>query len=388
MATRLPRHSSLFASSDNMAALPETLVPMLNIIPATPQQPSDEFTTEAWVPPSRRKALEQSVKIEEMEEIPLDPPVMPAAVAASSSSAYSGSVESPSIDINLDFSPFSPLAQLPDTEGEADTALYSRGYDETTQSPPHSPPFESFPSLPSLLSQASMPSSDSETSMPNSTSTDSLASFPDVEEALGSMLASLSDNNLPELKDMVSQQSKRNTIIAHGDNTGNPGLGLGLDLPETVRMNTSSPITAPLSPARRRNAPPPLDLRWAKAAGNTKPALASAPPCINHRVAFYRTAKAAPNSPSSGIFTADLGLMSHSPLSSLDLNHWINGESYTTSARDSLSLKSEASDDDLHTASIISLTPVLGDRARMVEVREEVMLPGSISHEAEVGLAL
>ena len=33
-----------------------------------------------------------------------------------------------------------------------------------------------------------------------------------------------------------------------------------------------------------------------------------------------------------------------------------------------MSLASEASDDDLHTASIISLTPVVGDRAVMMEV--------------------
>ena len=381
-ASRPSCNSSLFAISDSIASLPDTLVPMLNIIPATPQHPSDEFNSDALVPSPRRKVLEEAVRIEEMEDIPLDLPVMPAAAASSRTTGL------PSIDVDLDFSPFSPLADLPDMEerGSGSSQQQEYGYSYGFNCEAQSPPFESFPSLPSLSSQASLPSSASETSMPNSSSTDSLASFPDVEEALGSMLASLSNNDFADLRDTTSKQSKRDTVHAQYS-SGNAGLGLGLDLPETVAMSSSSSTTAPLSPARRRKAPPPLDLRFSKGYNNDKPALASAPPCTNHRVAFYRTAKAAPNSPTSGIFTIDLGLSDHSPLSSLDLNHWMGGESYTASGRDSLSLESEASDDDLHTASIISLTPVLGDRARMVEVREE-LLPGSLSVVGEVGLAL
>jgi hypothetical protein len=340
-----------------MATIADTSVPLLNIIPATPQDNGEEFTG-AWVnPPRRRSTLEESVRIEEMEEIPLDPPVMPAGL--------------PSIDINLDFSPFSPLVDLPDVEED----------DDRTPCPPEaelppSPPFESFPSLPSLSSHASMPSSDSDASMPSSSSSSSLTSFPDVEEALGSMLASLSDSDIPDLPDLPAlPKSAPPNVLS------NPGLGLGLDLPEATTMQ-KEPSVAPLSP-RRRHAPPPLDLSRVKQA--SVPAVSSAPPCINHRVAFYRTARAAPNSPSSGIFTVDV---SDQPLSSLDLNSWsvdVGIQAMSTfSGRDSVSLKSESSDDDLHTASIISLTPVLGDRPRMVEMREEVMLPV----DGEVGLAL
>jgi hypothetical protein len=386
MAVRPPRVSSRLAVSESAKdANNDPSVPMLNIIPATPQDTSEEFTG-AWASPPRRKTedeadvdvdagLEGAINMEKMNEVPLDPPMMPAAAMDMAKSL-------PSIDVDFDFSPFAPLVDLP----LGDLALS----ESTTSIPPEtdlppSPPFESFSSLPSLWSHTSMPSSDSEASMPSSASTSSLNSFPDVEEALGSMLASLSDTNLPDLPAMSELGSTPKGPIAMGEMTGNPGLGLGLDLPDSATMLQTN-TTAPLSPARRRRAPAPapLDLSMAKMGQSNDEGISSAPPRINHRVAFYRTAKAAPNSPSSGVFTLDLA--GHSPLSSLDLDSWLNQgkQGATSDARDSISLKSEASDDDLHTASIISLTPVLGDRARMVEMREEVMLP----MDGLVGVAL
>ncbi|KAK4689815.1 hypothetical protein P7C73_g259, partial [Tremellales sp. Uapishka_1] len=267
-APRPPRNASLFPASGSTSTLSESAVPMLNIIPATPQDSADEFAK----PRSNRfsKPLANIVQYE-LDDIPLDPPY---------------------ISVDLDFSPFDPSVSLPE--------------DVPPHPLPPSPPFDSYPSLPSLSS---------ESSITTSSSMSSVVSFPDVEEALGSMLASLSEKV-------------------------NHGLGLGLDLPVQTSM------TAPLTPRRR---PPPLDL------SNLTQTHDEPSPRINHRIAFYGTAKAHPNSPTSGIFTAEF------------------------SNRDSMSLASEASDDDLQTASIISLTPVLGDRALMVEVREEYV---------EVGLAL
>lgn len=327
---RPPRHSSLFPSSESTSTLPGSCVPMLNIIPATPQDSYEEFSGASVAPRQKRSSagLEEAVRIDEMEDIPLDPPGV-----------------LPSIDVNLDFSPFDTHVSLP-LEPLDDAPC-----DPLPPSPP-SPPFQSFPSLPSLESHNSMPSSGSEDSMPSSASNSSLISFPDVEEALGSMLASLSDTNMAGHN------------VNHGLGLGlekNPGLGLGLglDLPETAT------ITAPLSPRRR---PPPLDLRASAQLEQT------APPCVNHRVAFYGTARAHPNSPTSGISTP-----THSPTNSFEL----------PSHRDSISLASEASDDDLHTASIISLTPVVGDRAVMMEVMLSAEMEIEIDSQmgVEVGLA-
>jgi hypothetical protein len=61
--------------------------------------------------------------------------------------------------------------------------------------------------------------------------------------------------------------------------------------------------------------------------------------------------------------------------------------------RDSISLASEASDDDLHTASIISLTPIVNKgmmegsvMPRVLDMREEVIM--GMEAYTEVGLAL
>lgn len=331
LVPRPARHSSLFPSTESTATIPDSKVPMLNIIPATPQDNSDEFQG-AWIPPRRNRmsgGLEESVKIDEMEDIILEPPTI-----------------LPSIDVNLDFSPFGSHVSLPIVEDAPSDPL--------PPSPP-SPPFESFPSLPSLESHNSLPSSGSEDSMPSSASNSSIISFPDVEEALGSMLASLSENNMAKPIENIG--------LGLGLEN-NPGLGLDLDLSEL------GVITAPLSPRRRAPPPPPLDLASTKSA--SFPTQQTAPPYVNHRIAFYGTARAHPSSPTSGIFT-----LTHSPTNSFEL----------PSHRDSISSASEASDDDLHTASIISLTPVIGDRAVMMEVMLNADMEMEVDGEVEVGLA-
>ena len=348
LTNRPPRHSSLFRT-DSMSTLNDQMVPMLNIIPATPQDNNDGFQPISPLPdrqgpkPKTSMSLQESISIEEMDEIPLD---LPRSIQ-----------ELPSIDINLDFSPFAPLADLPDIENEPQ-------YFGRMELPP-SPPFESFPSLPSLDSQGSVSiqSSESQSSITLSLccSNTSLSSLQDVEQVLGSMLASLSETNIPEMS--CEKQ------INHG-----LGLGLGLELTE---MRSS---TAPLSPKKR---PDPLDL--SKVKSSREQGIKSAPPCINHRIAFYKTAKIAPNSPCSGFFFSNDGSSLALDLALADLGDPVNDDQKVRQ-RDSISLKSEASDDDLHTASIISLTPVIGDRAGIVEMREEVSLACHV--DVEVGLAL
>jgi hypothetical protein len=299
----------------------------------------------------------------------------------------------PAIELTLDFSPFSPNVDLPleESDNEEDKPDHAS---EASDSEAHSPPFESYPSLPSLSSQRSIPPS--EQSMSTSSSVSSIMSFPDVEEALGSMLASLSDGNLPT---MDSSSSMINAAYPKQIPSVpmNPGLGLGLDLPAPVS------ITAPLSP--RKSRPPPIDTTIARALPYRQVSQVpqSAPPVINHRVAFYGTAKAHPRSPTSGTFHHSLDDIAYhssegktpvarekafgSTPSSSSLSSSSRDSTSTiglglVGCRDSMSLNSECSDDDLHTASIINLTPMLG-RA-VGEVRGEEV----IAEYESVGMAL
>ncbi|RXK35269.1 hypothetical protein M231_07467 [Tremella mesenterica] len=354
-APRPPRHSSLFApldmemgnrnnKRDSVCTIKN--VPVLNVIPATPQDNADEFDG-AWGGPresglSERRLSnlgqtmglgllgeavqlgvmglerETDLDIERMEEIPLGD-------------------QSPSIQLDFEFSPFSPMSDLPSMSStdefhpmELDNEIrqeenepssfdrhttrmesildediimdamdlertpiarsripltsahvgvgtpfreyllnpVSPGPEPTVPLPP-SPPFESFNSLPSLASDhtTSVPSSDSDCSMIRSSSDGSVISVDsiDVEQALGTMLESLSSSSmasfhLPELSLHINSPSK-----SHSSNgktqleNYNPGLGLGLD------MSQPSSITQPLvvSP-RRKGRPEPLDISRAK----------------------------------------------------------------------------------------------------------------------------
>jgi hypothetical protein len=391
MAPRPPRISSLYCESpqypsvqarsspvsrsgDRSSVITLPGVPMLNIIPATPQDGSDEFAGARGLasPANRRKAevLEESIELEERDQ----------EVEEIASESLPRMSFAPAIELTLDFSPFSPTVDLP-FEDSDDEEYRPEG------SLPPSPPFESYPSLPSLSSEQSI--QPSEQSMSSSSSISSIMSFPDVEEALGSMLASLSDGNLPSVESsssVVSTQAKPAAIEL------NPGLGLGLDLPEPAS------ITAPLF---TRKAPPPkIDtsrtLPFRESAPN------SAPLVINHRVAFYGTAKAHPRSPSSGTFHHSLedvsfksndktpqpivGTMSSTGSSSSLCSSSRDSTSTIglglSGCRDSMSINSECSDEDLHTASIINLTPVMG--RKLGDVRGEEV----IVEDEGVGYAL
>jgi len=363
-----------------------TDVPMLNIIPATPQEESGEF-------PKRRvsresRGLEDSVVIDEreMEDVPLD-------------------VGLPSIDVNFDFSPFGHVIDIPEEDDqdvpvimlpEADTPqIREEPFAMPTDPLPPSPPFNSYPSypsFPSLPSEPNMPSFNSTSSIPSttsSTSSSSLQSFPDVEEALGSMLASLSsvDSHDQFIQPEVREEKPPSpTWSAHSGR--NMGLGLGLDLP--VEMS----ITAPLSPRKRRPAPPPLNVKLANSTSSTSfssvstfdntPVPHSAPARItSHRVPFYHSAKPCPSAASAtSIHIRDLSFGSHYSNEAVIYDEDV-GPGVMSRDRDSISLASEASDDDLHTASIISLTPL----QRAGSIVRVSMSPGEEVIQ-EVGLAL
>ncbi|WVF67550.1 hypothetical protein IAT40_002307 [Kwoniella sp. CBS 6097] len=383
--------ASNFLSSDSRSSvhtLPGADVPMLNIIPATPIDQGNEFPG-AWEGDNvdRRPApvgsgsLEEAVQLEMMVQVPLE--------------------GVPSIDVQLDFSPFEPLAELPDTdtpmhevteyfrhddvivnEDEDDMEEYDMDSIDHEHAPseplPPSPPFASYPSLPSLASHESLRSSASMDSMPTSSSMSSLVSFPDVEEALGSMLASLSDSSMASTA--IQTPTKGQSMAAF---EGNPGLGLGLDLPDQAC------ITAPLSP-RRRAPPPPLDLSATKFNSAVEQGVAHSAPIINHRIAFYTTAKAHPNSPSSGIFTSSSSLASSASSSStISLGDTATPAGSHHTYRDSISLASEASDEDLCTASIISLTPIMKGKIGAREMKEEILGEGEeYSNGLGLGLGL
>ncbi|OCF44015.1 hypothetical protein I317_02122 [Kwoniella heveanensis CBS 569] len=383
--------ASNFLSSDSRSSvhtLPGADVPMLNIIPATPVDHGNEFP-DAWdgdntdrrTTPVSTRSLEDAVQLEEMVQVPLE--------------------GVPSIDVKLDFSPFEPLAELPDTdtpmhevteyfpsqdaiinddEGMEEYDMDSIDHEHAPSEPlPPSPPFASYPSLPSLASHESIRSSASEDSMPTSSSMSSLVSFPDVEEALGSMLASLSDSSMASTA--IQTPTKGQSVAAF---ESNPGLGLGLDIPDQAAS-----ITAPLSP-RRRAPPPPLDLSAVKFNSAVERGVAHSAPIINHRVAFYNTAKAHPNSPSSGIFTSSSSLASSASSSStISLGDNATPAETHHTYRDSISLASEASDEDLCTASIISLTPIMKGKVGARETKEEILGDGEeYSNSFGLGLGL
>ena len=339
-----PRHSSLFAlqSTEILARkiyTSETYqdpdVPELHVIPATPQLPDERPQ-----PPTPGPA-QTTKKLELAEAIDCD------AIQSTTPNT------SPTIDMNLEFAPF--RAQI--------DAMFTDPL-----------PLSSAASLPSLVSKSSIPSTESLVSIPASSSNISLQSFADAEAVIGSMLASLSSGEgWPQVEDAADLT--------------NPGLGLGLSFPEPPTISPPSKVA-------------PLRLRRDNSNSSQRG--------FNHRVAFYGTARAAPgSSPSSGVFTdlpwsdssgtiESLDLLESEPQSYNDLvglglslgpegevkgaKHANPRDSFGHCVRDSISLASECSDEDLNTASIVSLIPVARNKVPGAE-----HLSGE--RRGEVGLA-
>ena len=589
--TRLPehavhpkRHSSLFQTISNpssprisapgtpVSIMPQgsnDAVPMLNVIPATPQDGSEDFTTvehpavtspaappAVATPPAEyapdytsEVAEVEALDEEELDSISLTSEDLEAnedvvslanmAVRHLDELAASETMDnapfadfSKPLDLSFNFSPFAPLDLRPSSpidlsfdyeHREAELhAERERELEREARETPTSPPFESYPTYPSLPSLSSHASDHEEEEREqdqeptdvvfshedneeipfdeSSEEDSSLSSFNDVEEALGHMLASLSDvqlSDLPELPDVPNLPSLPPTPkvgevdTASAGVQGNMGLGLGLDLPmEGLRSNApSSPparSTAPLvlSPAahRRRLPPPPLNLAFQRngngqssrlpPAGSAseddlekarrerkemiQPAPTSAPLysyAHSHAYSYdsgststitptntsyfpnqlpVATSSTSPTNtyangpvsastfgsrtpgtfdlgsfPSFGSFNVDAWDRSHSSYTTAATNTNTNvasglngltvdvdvhdargaydvytpqaGHKRNESAGDSISLLSEASDEDLHTASIIALTPIVASNGR-IERREEAM-------EGEVGVA-
>ncbi|KAL1413356.1 hypothetical protein Q8F55_001115 [Vanrija albida] len=231
---------------------------------------------------------------------------------------------------------------------------------------PPSPPFNSYPSLPSLISHDSMPSSMSGHSMPTSHSLASIASSPDADEALGSMLRSLSTEDPLGLRGLSEAAECPTTPKAVAKDLSElpvdfsepaaNGLGLGLDI-----GTAGSVLASPFSPTERAfdkddeelaDAPLPprrIHRMSAAAAHPHRLALYGTPRLYTHHsgASFSSTSSRASTgsyssgSYSSSSFSATGGPTRHSLSSSI-------------SSR-SLSLVSDfSSDDDLLTASIVA----------------------------------
>ncbi|WVQ80149.1 hypothetical protein IAT38_002254 [Cryptococcus sp. DSM 104549] len=432
---RLPPMSTLgqgglFVQEEAVEEGDDADVPMLNIIPATPQDQGDEFVKADTPSPGQSvKSLEGAVELEEairemrkeMEEVKIGKSVEAEMVDVDFRRERAHE-RVPTIDLEFDFASLESLMDFSVSSGSASDAMdVDEGREAYTEEPeqydsdsgfshdtppseplPPSPPFHSYPSLPSFSSQNSLASPD----LPSSSSLSSLASFPDVEEALGSMLASLSNSSMASTT--LNTPKEQSLEFNHG-------IGLDMEVDEPTRSaSTTAPLA--LSPRRppkskARQAPPPnLDLSQSRYAqhptSSSHPQSAPAAPVINHRIAFYQTAKAHPDSPSSGIFTTISPSSSSSSTASFTADHtptpgfmhfpgsaseselsYMHSRRTSRAWRDSLSGSSgegeaEADDDDeLYTASIMSVTPVV------VQGRMERCTPTPTSMSARKGKA-
>ncbi|WOO77248.1 uncharacterized protein LOC62_01G000841 [Vanrija pseudolonga] len=238
---------------------------------------------------------------------------------------------------------------------------------------PPSPPFNSYPSLPSLVSHDSMPSSMSGHSMPTSMSLASIASSPDADEALGSMLRSLSTEDPLGLRSLSEDAVECPTtpkavakdlseLPVDFSEPASTGLGLGLEI-----GTTGSVLASPFSPTERTfgnddeeladpEVEPPLSQRRIH-----RMSAAAAHP---HRLALYGTPRlythhsGASFSSTSGSSRASTGSYSSGSYSSSSFSatgHPTRHSLSSSVSSRSLSMVSDfSSDDDLLTASIVA----------------------------------
>lgn len=237
---------------------------------------------------------------------------------------------------------------------------------------PPSPPFNSYPSLPSLVSHDSMPSSLSGHSMPNSMSLTSIASSPDADEALGSMLRSLSTEDPLGLRGLSEAAECPTTPKAVAKDLfelpvdfsepASTGLGLGLEIGTTgsVLASTFSPTERAFGKDDEELADPEPEPPLSQRRIHRMSAAAAHP----HRLALYGTPRlyshhsGASFSSTSGSSRASTGSYSSGSYSSSSFSatgHPARHSLSSSVSSRSLSMVSDfSSDDDLLTASIVA----------------------------------
>lgn len=370
-------------------------VPMLNIIPATPQDQSDGFPVKTGV-----KALEAAAPIEqsireierEMMDFSLDDELVERTIWEKE--------RVPTIDLDFNFTSLESLMDFSISQDliasiqKSSTAVDERGqyvspdeppspvlHDQPPSQPlPPSPPHQAFSSLPSFDSHIN-----SASPLPQSSSNSSLASFPDVEEALGSMLASLSERSMAS----TAIHTPKNRNFEFGSEVCSGFDDMMIDVGgRTAPLSISSCNKS--NPRIARQSPPKLDLSSSKY-GHIAPQELQSAPLASRRNAYFPNARIHPKSSPSGIFTTVSPSSSQSSVSSgsryashptpmagfsnfpssaseSELGHMKDGR-HIRNYRDSLS-ESEISDEELCTASIISVTPVMVQEKMGIKIGE------------------
>ncbi|TYJ55789.1 hypothetical protein B9479_003567 [Cryptococcus floricola] len=393
---RLPVFAGTFMEEDE-ADESDSDVPMLNIIPATPQDQEEAFPPKATAPEAR--VLDHGVNLEEkMREMERE--MVDVSLDEESEEKRSWEREGvPTIDLDFDFAPLESVIDWSQpSEDDEDSQIHSdepEGYDTYEDSGfshdrppseplPPSPPFHSYPSLPSLDSETSL----SSPTMPNSSSMSSLASYPDVEQVLGSMLASLSESSMAST-----------TIDTPREQSFDFGNEIPLDF-DALQAETTAPLSLsrPSSRVRSHHIPSPLDLSNSKY-GQVLPQETQSAPLANHRnhrIRYYPNARIHPSASPSGVFTTVTPSSSESSMVSCDQRSGatptptvavipasaseselgsMQSNRSSKSYRDSCSGSEMSDDDEIYTASIMSVTPVVVAGGRMGGKTAEASTP-------------